>query len=412
MRQAVHVYAAGDTLPDWVLPAREGQGQGQGQGVACLVGWDCLDGLPVSVALASRFQPVGPLLQAVQGQRDLAMAKRQARKLVATMQRNGSEPSNATEGDAIGDGVLAVLRWRQTFGPVHINDTATLVCWRAVVASIARRDLLGESLDTIAAGDGDGGGVDYDTLTASALPLPQLCGDASREDKAARLLFERARAKRAALLARRFEALAVGATGRRRQAIERIHRAAVLLLHGETLDNAAAAVGYHAAGQGRGFHRAGDWLVRAARRLGLRFTFNLRMRDGGDGDGGRRGPFVPMSTATATALDFKPSANLPKAFPYGLVLARRNGHKDSQAAKRQARQAARVNALAAKRQAWAFKLARLQGKRQAAGRQAVRAFKAAGVLRDCGRDWAHDWQAIQFHYASGRMVHNRPDWQA
>jgi len=103
------------------------------------------------------------------------------------------------------------------------------------VRSVSTVDTLGESVEDWRREDGS---IDWESLTGSALPLPQLCGDASREDKAPRLLFERARGKRAGLLARRVASLKLQATGRRVEVVDKIHRAAVQLLHGASLDAA------------------------------------------------------------------------------------------------------------------------------------------------------------------------------
>src|SRR5258707_1120246 len=82
-----------------------------------------------------------------------------------------------------------------------------------------------------------GGADSFDLLTGSALPLPALVGDGSRSERATRLLFERTRAKRPALLARRVESIkAQGGRGKRGELIDKVHRAAVLLLHGEQID--------------------------------------------------------------------------------------------------------------------------------------------------------------------------------
>lgn len=276
---SVHVWAdLADSLPVF-QHEQAGKGQGQGQG-ACLVSWECLDHVPLSVALASPHPASGPLLAECQGQHDVARVTRQAKRLVGRMRQSGSETSNATEDDALGDGLLALVQWRNTYGPRPLGETAALVSWRAVVRSVSVRDLLGESIEAWRHPDSEDGGA-WDSLTGSALPLPQLCGDATRADKAARLLFERARAKRPALLARRIESLKLRASGRGRRAetIDKVHRACVQLLHGASLDEAAQAAGFKASGSGRHTMRAGDMLARAARRMGLRFRLSLRDRD-------------------------------------------------------------------------------------------------------------------------------------
>ena len=192
MAQAAGVHslaALDDAPPAFASDSDKGHGYG-----ALLVSLPCLDSLPVSVALGSMFQAAGPLLQAAQAQGDIAIAKRQARRRVSLMRRAGATPSNATEGDAYGDGVLAVAQWRAVVGPRLWTDSAALVCWRAVSASVARADMLGESIEQWRADDS--GAASWDWLCASALPLPQLVGDGSRLERAARLRFERARAGR------------------------------------------------------------------------------------------------------------------------------------------------------------------------------------------------------------------------
>jgi hypothetical protein len=166
------------------------------------------------------------------------------------------------------------------------------------VRSVAVRNLYGESLSDWQVDDSEG--ATWDSLTGSALPLPSLTGDASRQDKASRLLFERARAKRPALLAKRFaviQANRLGARGRASDAVDRVHRASLLLLQGESLERAALAVGYHDTGTGRHAIKAGDSLTKAVRRLGFRVAFNQRDIDTGGDKGGLRFPVArwPLS---------------------------------------------------------------------------------------------------------------------
>ena len=365
---SVHVWAdLGDTLPDFTLD----NGQGQGRG-ACLVSAECLDFLPVSVGLASQYAATGPLLAECQGQLDLASVTRQAKRLVGGMRRNGSEPSNATEHDAIGDGLLALVQWRNTYGPRVLGETAALVSWRAVVRSVSVCDLLGESITLWQAPDSEDSGA-WDSLTGSALPLPQLCGDATRADKAARLLFERARAKRFGLLERRMASLKLRAAGRgkRAQVIDKLHAAAVQLLHGDSLDHAAQAAGFKASGTGYHAARTGDRLGQAARRVGLKFQATARDREAKQGQG--HGPFVPLSAVTIAAMEFKPSATLRD---------RCNGRGSKQRVpllRRLQRRADRAARQQAKRQAWAVKLAKRQAKRQAVTRAQARNVAKLGL---------------------------------
>jgi hypothetical protein len=289
------------------------------------------------------------------------------------MRRNGSEPSNATEHDAIGDGLLALVQWRNTYGPRVLGENAALVSWRAVVRSVSVRDLLGESISLWQAPDSEDSGA-WDSLTGSALPLPQLCGDATRADKAVRLLFERARAKRFGLLERRMASLKLRATGRRVGVVDKLHRAAVELLHGASLDAAATAAGFKAA-DGQFRTKAGDRLGQAARRVGLKFQATARDREAkqGQGQGQGQGPFVPLSAVTIAAMEFKPSATLRD---------RCNGRGSKQRVpllRRLQRQADRAARQQAKRQAWAVKLAKRQAKRQAVTRAQARSVAKLGL---------------------------------
>jgi hypothetical protein len=247
------------------------------------------------------------LLREAQGQHDLAIAKGQAARLLGTMRRSGATPSNATEGDAIGDGALSIVAWRNLYGPRLLSESAGLVCWRACVASVARLDMLGESIEAWRRDDGGGDG--WDLLTGSALPLPQLCGDSSREDKASRLRWQRARGQRFAKLGRRVASIKLRATGRRVAVVDKVQRAAVQLLHGASLDEAALAAGFKASGQGRQAVRAGDRLTQAVRRLGFRVQFNAR--DHEHQQEHARGACVPLSLATVAAWHVQPSATLP-----------------------------------------------------------------------------------------------------
>ena len=102
-------------------------------------------------------------------------------------------------------------------------------------------------------------------------------GDDNRSDKAARLLFERATAKRPALLARRIAAIrAQGGRGKRGELVERVGRACLLMLQGECLEEAATLAGFKPATGHHGAVRAGDRLAQAVRRLGFRFQLSLR----------------------------------------------------------------------------------------------------------------------------------------
>lgn len=216
----------------------------------------------------------------LQGQFDLALCGRLADRLAVAMRRDGRQMSDTTKEDAAGAGVLALARWRDINARhmrARVRGTVAAVAWRAIVREVAK-DGFGQSVELVPAM--------ADELRGSAVPLPPLVGDDSRTDKAARLVFERARAKRPRLLLRRVEALVAaagrGANGERRRAsVERVAIAARHLLAGESLEAAAAAVGFESTASARGTMRAGDKLVRAARRLGMAIQFDARMNTSG-----------------------------------------------------------------------------------------------------------------------------------
>src|ERR1019366_1728324 len=136
-----------------------------------------------------------------------------------------------------------------------------LVCWQAI-----QRSMSADTYDdTVPVQD-----FSLEQLAALVLPLPQLLGDDSRQDKAARLMFERARARRPALLAGRIAELkARGGRGKRQDTIDRIGHACLLMLQGETIRNAAVLVGFTGhQGGARGATRPEDALASAVRRIG------------------------------------------------------------------------------------------------------------------------------------------------
>ncbi|MGN6556336.1 MAG: hypothetical protein ACTHLW_21705 [Verrucomicrobiota bacterium] len=258
-----------------------------------------LEHLPISCALTSRALPAGPLLAEIQGQHVANMARAMARKLAQSMRRDGRHVSEATELDGAGAGALAVVAWRSGEEREGSERGAAGVCWRAVVAEMSR-DIFGESvsLDEFSA----------EALAGSALPLPG-CYE-SRTDKATRLIFERARARRGDLLARRVESIkAKGGRGKRAETVERVQRAAVQLLHGEAIDKAAELAGFKP-GSGTSKASAGDRLAQAVRRLGFRFQFNARQRTS-DKAATRPAMGAGLPASIPAAWSVEPSANLP-----------------------------------------------------------------------------------------------------
>jgi len=135
---------------------------------------------------------------------------------------------------------------------------AARVAWRAVVNEISD-DCFGDS-------------VPVHTVADDWLWFNRAQGDESRQERAARFKVERLAKTRHARLLRRLANLPPG-RGKRKEAIERVGRAAVFLLQGERLDTAAAMAGFksaakHVNGSG-GNTSAGDRLIQAVKRIGL-----------------------------------------------------------------------------------------------------------------------------------------------
>ncbi|PWU21754.1 MAG: hypothetical protein C5B50_00950 [Verrucomicrobia bacterium] len=366
------MWADDQTFPAFKIDRELNRGGGAGnlRGVS----ESCLDFLPIGAALQSRCIPAGYLLQEAQGQEVLAIARRQAAKLKASMRGDGGGMSDTTEQEAISAGVSAVVAWRNGAELDGAERGAAGVCWRAILKAVAS-DSLGDSVESIEAwrGADDSGADCWDKLTGSALPLPPLCGDCSHEDRLTRLLFEQTRAKRPQLLARRIESLKLrGGRGKRAELIDKLHRSAVLLLHGESVDKAAIAAGFRASGQ----TRAGDYLFRAVRRLGFHVQFTARDRQRKETV--RRGPFEPLSFAVVSSWSCNPSATLKL----------QNGRGDKQripAIVRLFRGRARRARLAVKRAAWSARSARQAVKRRTLARAARRIDKAAGWFAVLGK---------------------------
>lgn len=207
-----------------------------------------VEAMTIKQALASSEQAAGALLLEVQGQLDIALARACVRKLVARMAADGRPVSDTTQADAVAAGCLALVQWRANSG--EGERLAARVAWRAVVDEISA-DCLGDA-------------IPIHTLEDDWLWFNRAQGDESRPERAARLKVERLAKTRHARLLRRLANLPPG-RGKRREAIERVGRAAVFLLQGERLDTAAAMAGFKPSGA----TRAGDRLVRCVIRLGL-----------------------------------------------------------------------------------------------------------------------------------------------
>lgn len=210
-----------------------------------------IEAMTIPQALASSEQAAGPLLLEAQGLTDVALALACVRKLVARMAADGRPVSDTTQADSVGAACLALTQWRQRD---DIGERlAARVAWRAVVDEVSD-DCLGDS-------------VPVHTVADDWLWFHRAQRDESRPERAARFKVERLAKTRHARLLRRLANLPPG-RGKRKEAIERVGRAAVFLLQGERLDTAAAMAGFKAKTD-RKTGGAGDRLVEAVKRIGL-----------------------------------------------------------------------------------------------------------------------------------------------
>ena len=204
-----HTYSIPASLGAWGNDTVD-TGAGAGAVGAFWVEGAAVDRLSIRAAMGGRAYPVGPLLMAAMGHCDLCMVRRLVGRLARKMARDGKLLSDTMASEGEGAGLVAVVAWRNGQDQDGSERGAGGVAWRAMVRAVAS-DAMGESIESWRRADG----VDaWDCLVGSALPLPPLVGDGSREERASRLLFERARAKRAGLLSRRVDSLKASLGGR------------------------------------------------------------------------------------------------------------------------------------------------------------------------------------------------------
>ena len=205
--------------------------------------------------LASGEAPAGDLLLECQGQTDLRLAANCVHRLAARMAGAGRMVTEDERMEATAAAACALTVWRST--GAGCDDApealAARVAWRAVVRELSR-DWLGES-------------VPLCTVADDWLWFNRAQGDESRTERAARLIVERLAKTRHTRLLRRMANLPPG-RGKRKEAIERVGRAAVFLLQGERLDTAAAMAGFKPKSDRRN-GGAGDRLVEAVKRIKL-----------------------------------------------------------------------------------------------------------------------------------------------
>ena len=178
------------------------------------------------------------------------------------MQGDGKTVELSSFEAAIQDAFCAVVMWRaggvmvrdangcDTLGAGDLEKHVARVAWRALVASLST-DSVGESIQIM-------GGQEDDWLFAQILPSE------SRAERKARWAIEARAGSRQMELVQKMADIGAG-RGRRKAAVEKVGNALGLMLGGDTLDQAAAAVGFKV----RGRHAAGDSLLRAAKRLGI-----------------------------------------------------------------------------------------------------------------------------------------------
>ena len=111
---SVHVWADVSPLPAFKIETEAGARARVG---AVHVSDEWLDCVPISVALASRAMPAGPLLLECQGQQVLTMAQRQAGKLQASTAKDGRAMSDTSVSEAVGAGAAAVVAWGRWSAP-------------------------------------------------------------------------------------------------------------------------------------------------------------------------------------------------------------------------------------------------------------------------------------------------------
>jgi hypothetical protein len=217
--------------------------------------------------------PFGLAAAAVEEQtrEDVRLVANCLRALKSKITDNGGTVTETMEQEATGAGLAAVVAWRNgsLAAPVvpgaRVADAVAVVAWRAVSDELSRDDR-GHTVELSTVSD--------EWLVAAVEPLAVACvaGIETRGDKAARWLKERGAARRKAALPVRMDNLRHG-HARRVQLVERIEAAAARLLGGDSVDNAARAVGfkdrYHG---GKLKEAAGVQLARAARACGLNFS--------------------------------------------------------------------------------------------------------------------------------------------
>jgi len=208
--------------------------------------------MTVRELLASGETPAGGLLLECQGQVDLALAGNCVARLAARIAGAGRIVSDDERKEAIAAAACALTVWRAT-GMDCADEPETLaarVAWRAAVRELSR-DWLGESIPLC-------------TVSDDWLWFNREQRDESRVERAARLRVERLAASRQLRLLRRLDNLPTG-RGQRAAVIEKLRTAAVALLSGLRLDEAATLAGFKASGR----TGAGARLLQACKRLGL-----------------------------------------------------------------------------------------------------------------------------------------------
>ncbi|HTB82222.1 MAG TPA: hypothetical protein VK742_01085 [Candidatus Sulfotelmatobacter sp.] len=202
---------------------------------------------------------------------DLRLVANCVRACVRAIVDGGRVVTPTMRDEATGAGLAAVVAWRNGASlapPVtseRIVEAVACVAWRAVSDELSRDDK-GRTVALSTVSD--------EWLAGAVEPLAVACvaGLESRSDKAARWVRERGQANRRAALPVKVETFRHG-HARRRNLVDRIEAAAARLIDGDSVDTAAAAVGFKARMHGgKVKEQAGVQLARAARAVGLNFS--------------------------------------------------------------------------------------------------------------------------------------------
>jgi hypothetical protein len=220
---------------------------------------------------------------AAQGESDLRLARAMAAKLAGKQKNDRRVVTLTMQKEAAAAAALAITQWRngvlksQAVAGDKTYNPASIVAWRACAAAMADTGMA-DTLELSAVSDAflferpkDMEG--YALAAAWAVePLAVAClgGFETRNDKASRLLLERAKARRKAALPARMEGYK-GASRCKAATVERVEGVARLLIEGSDIESASLAVGFNVQ---KGRMSAASQLAKSVRRLRLPFSLH------------------------------------------------------------------------------------------------------------------------------------------